>query len=102
MPAAVLLLKQVLAQDATNTLARRDLASCYLDMHDYAKARAAFQQVVNVAPSDYPSQFGLGIAAKHLALVDEARTHLVAACRLAPQASQCKHELETLPPRRPN
>ncbi len=102
LPAAVLLLKQVLAQDATNTLARRDLASCYLDMHDYANARAAFQQVVNVAPSDYPSQFGLGIAAKHLALLDEARTHLEAACRLAPQASQCKHELETLPPRRPN
>jgi arylsulfatase A-like enzyme len=97
LDAAVVLLKQVLAQDATNTLARRDLASCYLDMHDYAKARVNFQQVVRVAAEDYPSQFGLGIAAKHLGLVDEAHTHLEVACRLAPQATQCRHELDTLP-----
>jgi arylsulfatase A-like enzyme len=92
----VVLLKEVLAQDENNTLARRDLASCYLDMHEYAKARTGFQQVVKVAPNDYPSQLGLGLAAKHLGLVDEARTHLEAACRLAPKATQCKHELATL------
>ena len=94
--AAVVLLKQVLAQDAANTLARRDLAACYLDLHDYRKAHSSFQQVVAAAPTDYPSQFGLGIAAKHLGLLDEARTHLEAACRLAPGASQCRHELQTL------
>ena len=95
-PAAVALLKQVLSQDPTNTLARRDLASCYLDLHDYAKARSNFQQVVSAAPQDYPAQFGLGLAAKHLKLVEEARTHLEAACKLAPQASQCQAELSDL------
>jgi choline-sulfatase len=99
LAAAVVLLKQVLAQDAANVLARRDLASCYLDLHDYTKARASFQQVVAAAPDDYPSQFGLGIAARHLGFLEEARTHLEAACRLAPRASQCSHELDTLTPR---
>ncbi len=37
MDAAAAKLQQVLAQDATNTLARRDLAVCYLDLHNYAK-----------------------------------------------------------------
>jgi arylsulfatase A-like enzyme len=94
--AAIPLFAQILAQDPANILARRDLAACYLDLHDYAKARANFQPVVAAAPSDYPSQFGLGLAAKHLALIDEARAHLQAACRLAPQASQCRAELASL------
>lgn len=93
---AIVLLKQVLAADATNTLARRDLASCYLDLHDYAKARTSFEQVVRVAPNDYPSQFGLGVAAKHLGIREQARAHLEAACHLAPQALQCKYELDSL------
>jgi arylsulfatase A-like enzyme len=96
LQAAAVLFNQVLAQDPGNTLARRDLAACYLDLHDYAKARANFQQVVAAAPEDYPSQFGLGLAAKHIGLVDEARTHLEAACHLAPQASQCRSELDSL------
>jgi choline-sulfatase len=93
---AAVLFQQVLAQDPGNTLARRDLAACYLDLHDYAKARANFQRVVAAAPDDYPSQFGLGIAAKHLGLVDEARAHLEAACHLAPRASQCRSQLDSL------
>jgi hypothetical protein len=96
LQAAVVLFNQVLAEDPGNTLARRDLAACYLDLHDYAKARTNFQQVVAAALDDYPSQFGLGISAKHLGLFDEARAHLQAACRLAPQASQCRSELASL------
>ena len=94
--AAVALLLQVLAQDSTNTLARRDLGSCYLDLHDDSKARASLEQVVAAAPDDYASQFGLGLADKHLGLFDEARAHLEAACRLAPRALQCRHELDAL------
>ncbi len=93
---ALALLKQVLTQDPSNALARRDLASCYLDLHDYAKARVNFAQVVKAAPRDYPSQFGLGLAAKKLGMTDEARAHLEAACKLAPQASQCRAELSDL------
>jgi len=93
---AAVVLQRVLAQDAANTLARRDLAACYLDLHDYAKARINFQLVVTQAPGDYPSQFGLGVAAKHLGRMDEARVHLEAACRLAPNASRCRHELDDL------
>jgi choline-sulfatase len=96
LDAAAVLLLRVLSEDPGNTLARRDLAACYLDLHDYAKARTNFQQVVAAAPEDYPSQFGLGIAAKRLGFVDEARAHLQAACHLAPGASQCQSELESL------
>ncbi len=93
---AITILKEVLAQDRTNTLARRDLAACYLDLRNYAQARRNFKQVAAVAPQDYPAQFGLGLAAKRLGLVSEARTHLEAACKLAPQASQCQAELSDL------
>jgi len=96
LDAAVALLLKVLAQDATNTLARRDLGSCYLDLHDYPKARASFEQVAAAAPDDYASQFGLGMADKHLGLLDEARMHFEAACRLAPRALQCGRELDAL------
>ena len=94
--AAVALLRQVLAQDATNTLARRDLGACYLDLHEYSKARVSFERVIASAPDDYPSQFGLCIADKHLGLLDAARAHLEAACRMAPRALQCSRELDAL------
>ncbi|MGA2118245.1 MAG: sulfatase-like hydrolase/transferase [Bryobacteraceae bacterium] len=93
---AVALLLQILAKDPDSAVARRDLGSCYLDLHDYAKARASFEQVVMAAPDDYPSQFGLGMADKHLGLTGEARTHFEAACRLAPRAQQCRRELDAL------
>jgi choline-sulfatase len=96
LDAAVTLLRRVLAQDAANTLARRDLGSCYLDLHDYVKARASLAKVAAAAPDDYASQFGLGLADKHLGLLDEARTHFEAACRIAPQAAQCRRELDAL------
>ncbi len=96
-PAAVML-NQVLDQDATNTLARRDLGAVYLDLHEYAKARASFMKVLTAAPSDYAANFGLGLAAKHLGLVDEARAHFETACRVAPQAVQCRRELDALKP----
>jgi tetratricopeptide (TPR) repeat protein len=93
---AVAILRQILAGDSTNTLARRDLASCYLDLHDDAKARADFEKVVAAAPDDYASQFGLGLADQHLGLLNDARAHIESACRLAPQAVQCQHELDEL------
>jgi arylsulfatase A-like enzyme len=96
LDAAVALLRKVLAQDATNTLARRDLGSCYLDLHDYAKARASFEQVVAAAPDDYASQFGLAMSDKHLGLAGEARAHFEAACGIAPRALQCRRELDAL------
>ena len=93
---AVRLLQKVLAQDATNLLARRDLAGCYLDLHAYVKARAAFALLTAAVPDDYSSQFGLGMADKHLGLTGEARQHLEAACKIAPHAAQCRRELDAL------
>jgi hypothetical protein len=93
---AVVLLQRILAEDATNFLARRDLGASYLDLHQYAKARAAFAPLAAAVPDDYSAQFGLGLADKNLGLKDEARTHLEAACKIAPHAAQCRRELAGL------
>jgi Flp pilus assembly protein TadD len=77
---AVSILERLLACDPHNTQARRDLAGTYVELKDYAKARANFQQVLAVAPDDDVTQFELGVS-------DE---------RIAPEAQQCRHQLETV------
>jgi arylsulfatase A-like enzyme len=93
---AIAILSRLLARDPHNTLARRDLAGTYVELKDYAKARANFQQVLAVAPDDYVTQFELGLSDERLGLMKEALDHLQAACRIAPEAQQCRHELETV------
>jgi choline-sulfatase len=89
-------LRQLLAGDPHNTLARRDLGNCYLEQHAYATARIQLQQVLAAAPDDYVSQYELGIADEHLGSWKEAEEHLESACRLAPEAEQCRKELESV------
>jgi tetratricopeptide (TPR) repeat protein len=88
--------RQILARDPKNTLALRDVGGTYVEQHLYAKARECFEQVVTAAPDDYMAQFELGIADKHLGLTNEALEHLQAACKVAPEAEQCRRELDTL------
>ena len=87
-------LRQLLIRDPHNTLARRDLGGTYIEQHLYAKARACFEKVLAAVPGDYMAQFELGIADKRLGLYREALEHLQAACKMAPEAQQCRHELE--------
>jgi choline-sulfatase len=100
---ATAMLLQVLARDPNNTLARRDLGGCYVERRMWNQARVAFARVLERVPEDYVTHFELGIAEEHLGLLKEAREDLETACRIAPEASQCRHELETLgqnnPPR---
>jgi len=93
---AAAILRRLLAGDPHNTLALRDLGGTYVDQHLYAKARLCFEQVVAAAPDDYMAQFELGIADKQLELYPEALVHLQAACKMAPEAEQCRRELESL------
>jgi choline-sulfatase len=94
--AAIGSLRQLLARDPHNTLARRDLGDCYLEQRAYSRARANFELVLAAAPDDYVSHYELGIADERLGLWNEAREHLQAACRLAPEAVQCRKELESV------
>jgi len=89
-------LRQILARDPQNTLARRDLGGTYVEQHLYGKARDCFERVVTAAPDDYMAQFELGIACKRLGRNEEALQHLQAACKMAPGAEQCRRELEGL------
>jgi tetratricopeptide (TPR) repeat protein len=93
---AAAILLQLLAGDPHNTLARRDLGGTYVEQRLYSKARACFEQVVAAAPDDYMAQFELGVADKQLGLYVDALVHLQAACKMAPEAEQCRRELESL------
>jgi choline-sulfatase len=93
---ATAILRRLLASDPHNTLALRDLGGTYVEQHLYAKARPCFEQVVTAAPDDYMAQFELGITDKQLGLYAEALVHLQAACKIAPEAEQCRRELESL------
>ncbi|HME05790.1 MAG TPA: sulfatase-like hydrolase/transferase, partial [Bryobacteraceae bacterium] len=60
------------------------LGAWWTEREDYAKALAAFQKAVAVAPDDYAALLGLGIAEEHLGLHAEALQHLESACKIAP------------------
>ncbi len=94
--AAIAILRQILAKDPRNTLARRDLGATYLERRLYSNARAEFEQVIAAAPDDYMTQYELGVADEHLGLLKEARRRLEAACKIAPEAEQCRRELDAL------
>jgi tetratricopeptide (TPR) repeat protein len=87
-------LRQLLAHDPRNIMARRDLGSSLVETGEYAKARAAFQQVLAEAPDDYMTNFKIGFAEERLGLLKEAKEHLEAACRIAPESQQARRELE--------
>ncbi len=93
---AVAQLEQLLARDPGNTLARRDLGSTYLDLKQYAKARLHLEKAAHAAPADYPAQYLFGLALKNLGFSKEALTQFGVACRLAPEAQQCRRQLEEL------
>ena len=96
MTEAVATLRQLLVRDPHNMLARRDLGSAYLETGQYARARTAFQQVLASAPDDYMANYEVGFAEDKLGLLKEAKEHLEAACRIAPESQQSRKELEVV------
>jgi len=96
MAEAIATLRQLLARDPHNLMARRDLGSALVETGDFAKARPAFQQVLAVAPDDYMANYEIGIAEDKLGLLKEAKEHLETACRIAPESQQSRKELEVV------
>ena len=96
MSTAIATLSRILVQDPHNLLARRDLASAYVETGAYAKARTAFEQVLAVAPEDYMANYEIGFAEDRLGLLKEAREHLEAACRIAPESQQSRKALDAV------
>jgi arylsulfatase A-like enzyme len=94
--AGIAKLRQLLAGDSQNLLARRDLAGAYADKKDYAHAREAYAAVLAAAPDDYVAQYGIGVADERLGLLKEAREHLEVACRIEPESTEARRELEVV------
>jgi choline-sulfatase len=98
---AIATLRQLLARDPHNTLARRDLGVSYVAKGNYREARPCFEQVLAIAPDDYVAHFELALADQHLGLLREALEHLQTACKIAPDSTQCRAELESLKAKMP-
>jgi arylsulfatase A-like enzyme len=96
MPQAIATLQQILERDPHNLLARRDLGSAYVETGDFAKSRTAFLQVLSVAPDDYMANYEIGVDEENLGLLKEAKAHLEAACRIAPESQQSRHALDVV------
>ena len=94
LDAGIMKLRQLLAGDPGNLLARRDLGNAYADKKDYAHAREAFASVLAAAPDDYVAQYGIGVADERLGLLKEAREHLEVACRIEPESAEARRELQ--------
>lgn len=94
MSQALATLRQLLARDPGNLMARRDLGSTYVETGQYALARAAFRRVLAVAPDDYIANYEIGLAEDRLGLLEDAKEHLLAACRIAPDSQQSRKELD--------
>ena len=92
--AGIAKLRQLLAGDPGNLLARRDLGNAYADKKDYALARSAYAAVLAAAPDDYVAQLGIGVADERLGLLKEAREHLEVACRIEPESAEARRELD--------
>jgi choline-sulfatase len=94
LDAGIVKLRQLLAGDSQNLLARRDLGNAYAEKKDFARAREAYAAVLAAAPDDYVAQYGIGVADERLGLLKEAREHLEVACRIEPDSAEARRELD--------
>jgi choline-sulfatase len=96
---AIAVFRGILAADPRNLLARRDLAVTLIESRNFQAARTELQQVAVAAPDDYVTRYELGIAHESLGLFREALNQFQTACRLAPEADQCRQAIERVKPK---
>jgi hypothetical protein len=65
-----------------------------IENKNFQAARTELQRVAAAAPFDYVTRYELGIADESLSLFPEALDQFEAACRVAPEAEQCKQAVE--------
>jgi choline-sulfatase len=95
-PAAVVLLRSIVAGDAGNLLARRDLGVALIENRRFEKAIPELQQVAAAAPEDYVTRYELGVATEAAGRLREAADQFEAALRIAPGAAQAKEAVERI------
>ena len=72
------------------------IGSVWFARHDYAKARASFEQALAVAPGDYAAGLEIGLIDEREGKFKEALTYVESACKVAPEASECGQSLDEL------
>lgn len=82
--------------DPTYVPVAEALGALWIGRQDYAKARAAFQKALAMAPGDSVALLGLGTAEEHLGLLPDALQHLESACKTMPDSASCSRELQAV------
>jgi tetratricopeptide (TPR) repeat protein len=72
------------------------LGFAYLKLGDFDAARAAFENIVEVAPHKHKAHYGLGLAALSVDDLEDARPSLIEALRLAPDYLKARFALARL------
>jgi len=75
------------------------LGRAYYNSGQHDRARATFEQLLELDPSAHYAHFGLGQSLKQLGRRDEARTHLRLAVALSPKTEIYAHALARLGPK---
>jgi choline-sulfatase len=97
--AAISVFREILQSDPRNLLARRDLGVTLIEAKRFQSARTELEQVIVSAPDDYVTRYELGISDESLGLFREALDQFQAACRVAPEADQCRDAIERVRPK---
>jgi tetratricopeptide (TPR) repeat protein len=82
--------------DPSYVPAAEALGAVWIGRQDYAKAQAAFQKALAIAPGDSVALLGLGTAEEHLGLLPDALQHLESACKMMPDSASCNRELQAV------
>lgn len=95
-PAAIAVLRNILATDKTNLLVRRDLGLALVELKDFQHAITELQQVAAAAPDDYVTRYQLGLANERAGQLRAAADQFAVAARIAPGSTQAKEAVERL------
>jgi len=88
--------ESALANEPTYTPAAEAIGEFWMQQQQYAKAAPYFDRILSLAPNDYSAHFYLGLAKEHLRDRSGALDQLKAACKIAPDFSECARELKSL------
>ena len=80
------MLERALRQEPGKGSILEALGQAYYNSRQYDRARATFEELLEVDPSAHYAHFGLGQSLKQLGRPAEARTHLRLAVALSPRS----------------
>ncbi len=85
-----------LTEEPNYTSAAEAIGELWLAREQYQKAQPYFQRILVFDPNDYSAHFNLGLIDEHLGNRTAAIKELQTACKIAPEFTECRRELNAL------